>query len=358
MCAFLQGAKLSSDYDYDYEYSPNKEATASEQSSEPAAAENRVDLEAEPSDFVLETKQIQIPSYPNAFNPSLIRWQGRLLLSFRSRNPLNGLTNLIGLVWLDEEFQPIGEPQMISLSPIPPFAFSRNQDPRLIAQGDQLLLIYNDFARSSSGTEVRRMVIAALDQTNGQFIARKPECLHCFPGEKSSQTEKNWAPFIYEDQLMLSYQIAPHIVLSPKWDGHSCEIISVSEDQIYWPWGEIRGGTPALLDGDQYLGFFHSSIPMETTHSSGKRIPHYFMGAYTFASTPPFALKSVSPKPIVGKNFYKGPAHKTWKPLRVVFPCGYVMDEKNIWIVYGRQDHEVWVTKLDKKGLLTSLQPL
>ena len=31
------------------------------------------------------------------------------------------------------------------------------------------------------------------------------------------------------------------------------------------------------------------------------------------------------------------------------------MDEEHVWIVYGRQDHELWVAKLDKKGLLESL---
>jgi predicted GH43/DUF377 family glycosyl hydrolase len=82
------------------------------------------------------------------------------------------------------------------------------------------------------------------------------------------------------------------------------------------------------------------------------------MGAYTFSPEPPFEVTRISPSPIVGKNFYHGVTHRTWKPLRVVFPGGFVSDEKHVWIVYGRQDHEVWAAKLDKQKLLQSLIPV
>ena len=112
-----------------------------------------------------------------------------------------------------------------------------------------------------------------------------------------------------------------------------------------------------LIDGE-YLAFFHSSTYMSTVHSKGRVIQHYFMGAYTFAAEPPFELTRISPEPIVGKDFYKGREYTTWKPLRVVFPCGFVFNDRFIWIAYGRQDHEVWIAKLDKKKLFDSLIPV
>lgn len=30
------------------------------------------------------------------------------------------------------------------------------------------------------------------------------------------------------------------------------------------------------------------------------------------------------------------------------------MDEHFIWVVFGRQDHEIWMAKLDKKGSMTT----
>jgi len=98
---------------------------------------------------------------------------------------------------------------------------------------------------------------------------------------------------------------------------------------------------------------------MASTHSEGKTIYHYFMGAYTFSNDPPFEITAISPKPIIGKHFYTGIAYKPyWKPIRCVFPCGYISDEEFIWIAYGREDHECWVAKLDKKRLLDSLVPV
>jgi predicted GH43/DUF377 family glycosyl hydrolase len=88
---------------------------------------------------------------------------------------------------------------------------------------------------------------------------------------------------------------------------------------------------------------------------------HYVMGAYTFSPQYPFSIKQMSPEPIIGKDFYQGPHHptyKNWSSMRGVFPGGFVMDEQAIWVVYGKQDHELWVTKLDRARLLESLIPV
>jgi len=88
-------------------------------------------------------------------------------------------------------------------------------------------------------------------------------------------------------------------------------------------------------------------------------MPHYFMGAYTFSNSPPFNITQISPEPIWAKNFYSGLNYERyWGSVRVVFPCGFFTDEKFIWITYGRQDHELWIVKLDKQGLLKSLIPI
>ena len=98
---------------------------------------------------------------------------------------------------------------------------------------------------------------------------------------------------------------------------------------------------------------------MQTTHSDGKNILHYFLGAYTFSSLLPFEITQMSPEPIIGEHFYKGAKYPPyWHPIQAIFPCGYVSDDNHIWIAYGRQDHECWVVKLDRQGLLQSLIPV
>jgi predicted GH43/DUF377 family glycosyl hydrolase len=326
--------------------------------SEPDSIESRIprvlnapNLEEEIDPFVLETKRIEIDGFPNAFNPSIIRWDGRLLMSFRTYHPETGATNEIGFVYLNDDFEPVGTPKLIQFLTKDPNCLSKQQDPRLFGIVGKLFLIYNNAIKD----EVRRMLVARLEFDGETFVASEARGFFDFEGEKESRSEKNWVPFEYNHRLHLAYSLLPHKILAPIDGFSSCETISSTLSPIRWNWGVLRGGTPALLENGEYLAFFHSSKNMATEHSEGKTMLHYFLGAYTFSAKPPFAITKVSPKPIMGKDFYKGPSYKTWKPLRVVFPGGFISDEKFIWLLYGRQDHEVWVAKLDKRELLNSL---
>jgi predicted GH43/DUF377 family glycosyl hydrolase len=317
-----------------------------------------INLEEMAQDFVLETRKIEIKCCPGAFNPTITRWKGSLLLGFRIRNLATGSTNQIGLSWMDEKFNLIGPPKLLHLPIKHPLGLSKLQDPRLITISDRLYITYTDMIADALSRDIRRMYIAEIYYDGEYFYTGDPECLTAFEGEQPQRWEKNWTPFDYNNNLMLIYTPIPHRILRPISGTGTCETIASSWASVQWAWGQLRGGTPALKVGDEYLSFFHSSKNMRTTHSAGKNITHYFMGAYTFSSEPPFKITRISSNPIVGKKFYNGPTYKTWKPLRVVFPCGFIPDDKYLWVTYGRQDHEMWIAKLDKKGLFESLLPV
>ncbi len=311
-----------------------------------------LDLEKSKQNFILETKKIVIEDYPDAFNPSIVRFQGDLLLCFRIRDPLTKLViNQVGFVWLNDDFEPIGDVHLLQIVTDRPFL----QDPKLITIGDDLYIIYNNFI---DGLSSRRMFYSKLSYDGNSFYAKNPQLILDFEGENSKRHEKNWVPFAYKRRLHLAYSLEPLHILYPLPSTKKCQTISCINAKIDWEWGELRGGTPALIVGDQYLAFFHSSKTLATVQSNGQQMQHYFMGAYSFSKDPPFAINAISPEPIVEKGFYSGPAHNTWKPLRVVFPGGFIFDKNYIWITYGRQDHEIWVAKLDKKALLASLKPI
>ena len=317
------------------------------------------DLEKMSQAFVLNLKKLEIPGYPNAFNPSIIRWQGSLLMSFRIiPNPVFSFNSSIGLVWLDDNFNPIGTPQILSMrtnSLVP----CRAEDARLLTVGDTLFLVYSDNEEEKITKGGFRVYISQLNFDGKQFSLHYVEKLSKFAGESKERREKNWVPFDYKGNLLLAYSIAPHKIFRPLLGTQKCETFADSSGLITWDWGELRGGTPGIQMGEEYLAFFHSQKKMKTIHSDEKEMLHYFMGAYTFSREPPFEVTKISPQPIVGKGFYKGPVYKPyWGSVRVVFPCGYVFDDKYIWIAYGRQDHEIWVVKLDKEGLLKSLIPV
>ena len=320
-----------------------------------------IDLEEKVQNFVLEKKKIEIPGYPLAFNPGIIRWQGRLLMSFRIiPDPKQTYNTEIGLVWLNEDLRPASPPQLVSLrdefSSVP----SRAEDARLITVGQRLYMIYDDNIELKISKGGFRVYIAELHYDGEHFIADPIECLRHFEGETRDRREKSWVPFEYQENLLLAYSLVPHLIFYPRFDGTgTCETICRTQSSISWDWGDLRGGTPGFLIDGQYLSFFHSTKDLATIHSDGKKIAHYFMGAYTYSSNPPFEITAISPEPIIGKNFYSGMKYKPyWKPIRCVFPCGYVFDDKYIWVAYGREDHESWIVKLDKKKLLKSLVPV
>lgn len=321
-------------------------------------------ISAEPRDllslkqsFVLDTKRIHIPGYPEAFNPSIVSWKGRLLMSFRSHDPETRSTDLIGLVWLDENFKPISKPTVLKREGEVTCDPSKAQDPRLIVVNDQLHIVYNNLFPYAQ--PVNRMVVGIIEEDgDGSFKVSFPSPLIDFYGNIERRKEKNWVPFAHENNLYLAYSLQPHRIFMPILDLNSCLPVCSTIGTIKWDWGMLFGGTPALRIGNSYLAFFHSNKALATVQSEGIVMNHYFMGAYLFKACFPFSITHISSHPIVARTFYEGEMYNNWKPLRVIFPGGFIMDEDYIWVVYGRQDHEVWVVKLDKAGLLASLLPV
>ena len=103
--------------------------------------------------------------------------------------------------------------------------------------------------------------------------------------------------------------------------------------KIDWEFGELRGGTPALLiQPDLLLAFFHSKWTLP-----GSRLISYFFGAYTLSvgpgptsKWPSFTLKSVSRVPLVHRVMYDG----AWSHYKnyvdyIVFPMSFVILPRN-----------------------------
>jgi predicted GH43/DUF377 family glycosyl hydrolase len=319
-----------------------------------------VDFEATPHPAVLELKRIQVPGHPYAFNPSFVRWGGLTLMSFRVI-PGNKKTfdSEIGLLWLTDNFEPLGEPYFLSFRDPHDRVPSRAEDGRLLLVGDKLYLIYSDCPEAKVSRKGFRVHIGELSFDGERFWLSRREPLLYFEGESPERREKNWIPFDYGGQLYLAYSIQPHRIFRPWLGTCSCETVAFTTHDASWPWGWLSGGTPALLLDGQYLALFHSWTPAASVHSQGETTAHYFIGAYTFSMYPPFAVTRISPTPITAPGMYSGQSYSYyWKPVQAVFPCGLIAEGPYLWVAYGRQDHETWVMKLDKQKLLDSLVPV
>lgn len=313
------------------------------------------DLEKRLEPSLVEIVQIKIPHHPHAFNPSLVAWGDGWLLSFREIEQRGkALLSHLYFVKLNQYFQQVAPPQRINAGCKSP------ADARLLMGQEKLYCVYSHKEHTQEKTFMWRLWIAEVHEEEGLFNLHLPTPLTHFTGMHPQKDEKNWAPFFYDGQLLLTYSLKPHRIFLSHLGSPVCSDFSLSKTPVNWDWGSLRGGTPALLIDGRYLSFFHSAKWMHSKHSKGKRSYHYFMGVYTFSPTPPFALLEMSDYPIIGKGFYCGSAYTPYwkKSVQAIFPSGLAQQGSYLLVTYGRQDHEMWVAKFDKNLLLSSLKPL
>jgi predicted GH43/DUF377 family glycosyl hydrolase len=169
--------------------------------------------------------------------------------------------------------------------------------------------------------------------------------------------EKNWTPFSYNGSLYFSYSILPHHVVMQIQganladpNAHQARVAyRTHNSDLTWRYGHVRGGTPAIaLNATTNIAMFHSSVLLRPV------VRTYFMGIYLFSSRPPFEITAISRRPIVADGFYSGSWVHSFVDY-VVYPGSMELDDEYIWCVYGRQDAEGWVAKINRTEALNDL---
>lgn len=309
----------------------------------------------EQSQIVLATKKIELEEFSGAFNPSLVKTDYGFLLTFRyCLHPSYPWISYIGIAKLDEKLNLISKPQLLNTREDGAKIQSQAEDARIFAMGTKIYVIYNDneeFVNPSSGQR-RDIFIAEVVDDCGELKLKKPLKITHKTKYANKNWQKNWVPFVWKEQLLLGYSIVPHEILAPNMNTGVASIKDISKIKNIWKWGELRGGTPALLVDGDYLSFFHSAKIHATKASSYIPMHHYYMGAYLFSSKPPFKIKKISPSPILTDGFYT----PSEQGKRVIFPGGFAAVNDLIYLAYGKDDIEVWIATIDKKKLIKSLK--
>lgn len=310
------------------------------------------------SDFVIDTKKISIPCYENVFNPSIIQTDQGLLLSFRycPYDRALPLFSEIGLVYIDKNFNPISQPILLNMREGSPAKPHKCEDARLFEFDKKYFIIFNDSQDANLRKKDLRRDINLVElfcNSNRTFDVSKPLELRHYEDYETTCWQKNWYPIPTEDALYLGYTISPHELIDVNFETGICKTeVKQNFDSSHWRYGQLRGGTPALPTTEGYLTFFHSSIGISTPNSLFNKFYCYFMGAMILDKSPPHAIKKISVKPINHPSFYD--LHKKERK-KVIFPGGFIFQGNDIFLVYGKDDREIWVAKLDKEGLLNSL---
>lgn len=307
--------------------------------------------------IIIAEKKIEFEEFPGAFNPSLVKINDTYLLTFRyCPDPVfSPHVSWIGIAQLNEDFDPIRKPQILNIRPINPQTPPQGEDGRLFFYRDRLFLLFNDNPEidSPSFSDRRDMYIAEIFLNQNSFAISLPLKLF-YPKKNSQFWQKNWVPFIWDQKLLFSYSIIPHEVLQPHFFDGECFTSFLTETSPPWNYGTLRGGTPALLVDGEYLSFFHSSVSIPPEKYWDLSSWFYFMGAYTFSSSPPFNITKMTSKPIFNDGFYDPDSYGK----KVVFPGGFVDAGPLIYLAYGKDDCEIWIATLSKEKLKEALESI
>lgn len=308
--------------------------------------------------IVISTKRLFLEEFPDAWNPSMIKIDEGFLVVFRYQPDSEKLPwiSYIGVVLLNDEFEPITKPELLSTRLKNSKTPSQSEDPRIFTYNNKVYVIYNDNV-DTTFPEIwgrRDMFMAELFYENSRFFLGPPVKLIHAEKYHLQYWQKNWVPFEKEGTLLMTYTINPHEILYANLYSGKCYSGYQTHATLNWPFGTLRGSTPPQLVDGEYLAFFHSGTITSSPSSWGLDMWHYFMGAYTFSAEPPFHLTKISPRPIVSDEFYTpSPAIK-----RVVFPGSFVVSGSKIYVAYGKDDSEMWIATLDKDILMKSLIPV
>lgn len=194
------------------------------------------------------------------------------------------------------------------------------EDPRVLIRRGGLILTYANFLWNS-------YVHQAVAEVGRNFVANHP--VHFVYGSngqtirENKTHEKNWAFFEFEERLHFVYLMDPHTVVKTE---NAKVLTDYMTDGFRWEYGEARGGTPPIRIGDEYWGFFHSSL------DNPKRRRRYYMGAYAFEAKPPFKITRYTPEPLLAAS--EDDPVKDKLPY-CVFPCGAILERDKSWLVTG-----------------------
>lgn len=307
--------------------------------------------------IVIATKQIKFEEFPDSHNPSLLPFGSGYLLSFRYLPDKYGnpWLNYIGLVLLNDSFDPIAPPQLIDTRFKNNKTQSQCEDARLFSYQGRIFLTYSDNMDLdiTNYSERRFIYMTEVFFEKGKFTVSDPLKL-IYEQKLSTTVQKNWVPFVWNQKLLFSYTVNPHEVIYPNLHNGICYPCYETHVPIDWEYGILRGSTPPVLVDGEYLAFFHSGIYTCSYASWGWHLFHYFTGAYTFSAKPPFEITRYTPEPIIGEDFYT----QSNREKRVIFPGGFVATDSKIYMAYGKDDCEIWIATLDKEQLKKGLVPI
>lgn len=215
------------------------------------------------------------------YNPSVIQWNNRTLLSYRWHEQGNASTRLV-MAELDKHWN------VTSNKPIT-LEGQSVEDMRLFLRGEQLWASW--VASTWPSKEPKCVVRVGKLEDHGKEWRAEPVFQPKYGNNDFTAMEKNWVFFEYDCRLHFVYQSQKQIVVCA-----DTGVVHSTQTRQKWIYGPIKGGTsPLPFDDKRWIRFFHSTL--DNNPPPYRR--RYFIGALLMENTPPFTIVAITQKPVL-----------------------------------------------------------
>lgn len=276
------------------------------------------------------------------FNPTIVQVRGATFLITRHwRKDGHGHWHSRLVRWkLDDEFYP-SEPM--------PLVFPRYsgveqiEDPRAIVHENKIWISHCTWRHGRIYRAHQSLTNFTLDwQWAGTMNI--PYGGNGLQVGQGSAHEKNWVWLNRGNRWHFVYSFQPHMVVEVIDTMRVREHKSAIKPPVPWQYGQIRGGTPPVKVGDEYVTFFHSSLAWQG------RKKRYYCGAYAFQAQPPFAVTRMTKEYLLcgsdqDTRILDGPL--------VTFPGGAIFNDGLWTVVFGCNDEASGWVRIPHDELLT-----
>ncbi len=295
---------------------------------------------------IRETRELVVPNLVGAFNPGLFQYEDGFLLMPRFYGyQSTAAQNQIAVIKLDSNFLPSGKLRILNTKIDGTFSYI--EDPRIFRFKNELWVAVSAISKYvRKGTQ--QMFISKLSISPDGVVSAAPFVHIKTLNDPENLLQKNWSPFEFNGELHFVYSIHPHRIVKVNTETGNANDVALTPG-FSWKFGSPRGGSPIVPFGkDEFLSIFHSS--KEYQIPSGKIIRIYVMGAYTFQNTPPFRVTRYTEKIIADDSYYDDSNHRM-----IIFPNGIHITHDTIFVVLGKNDDGMILSKIDPQALLQGM---
>jgi hypothetical protein len=222
-----------------------------------------------------------------------------------------------------------------AVSPIRSFVSRKNFDFRTITlRGKTYAVFFTKQASYRSGVILQSFEIQPDLSIKWNVDRTLLEPIGDWPGGyNKNSAEKNWMPFVHEDELYFVYGLKPHVILRYNEFTHKVQrVYDTTVDWTKWqlPGNGLSGNTNCVRVGDYFLNTYHS-----------KPLKNYWTGYYFFEAKPPFRPMLLGTVPLLEP---KDCTEERKSPRvqrcfdNVQFPIGLHVAGPNVLVSYGVND--------------------